>query len=195
MWIPRDRNHMFIFFCSVNSQFFFFSFSNFKCLLKKCIYGLKQAPRAWYQKFSPVLVEFGLVQSQTDPCLFFRRQQGEILIVIIFVDDSLVLYNNTLTFQDLTQHLKQHFEIRVLPATRFIGIDIEQDKKNGRIFLHQHSYTVKLLDKFNMGNCNLKLTPSDPNCNGTSVFPDFFMIFFYSFTLASLLFSFLILAQ
>lgn len=135
--------------------------------MKKCIYGLKQAPRAWYQKFSPVLVEFGLVQSQTDPCLFLRRQQGEILIVIIFVDDSLVLYNNTLTFQDLTQHLKQHFEIRVLPATRFIGIDIEQDKKNGRIFLHQHSYTVKLLDKFNMGNCNPKLTPSDPNVRFT----------------------------
>jgi hypothetical protein len=100
-----------------------------------------------YQKFYPVLVEFGLVQSQTDPCLFYRRQQGEILIIIIFVDDSLCLYNKTLAFQALPQHLKQHFKIRVLPAKRFIGIDIEQDKKNSWIFLHQPSYTVKLFKK------------------------------------------------
>ena len=103
MWIPRDRNHMFIFFFfALLTHIFFSFFRNFKCLLKKCIYGLKQAPRAWYQKFSPVFVEFGLVQSQTDPCLFFRRQQGDLLIVIIFVDDLLVLYNNTIAFQDLT---------------------------------------------------------------------------------------------
>jgi hypothetical protein len=101
---------------------------NYKCLLKKCIYGLKQAPRAWNKKFTPAPIEFGVVQNQSDPCLFTRRQQGEILIVVIYVDDTLVFANNTSSSTDLANHLKQHFEIRVLPATRFIGIDIVKDE-------------------------------------------------------------------
>jgi hypothetical protein len=136
---------------------------NEKCLLRKCIYGLKQAPRAWNEKFTPALLECGLCQSKSDPCLFVRRQQGESLIVIIYVDDTLVFYNNKTSFTKLANHLKQHFEIRILPATRFVGVDIVRDPVNHRIFLHQSSYAIKLLEKFKMANCNPKFTPSDPN--------------------------------
>ena len=136
---------------------------DYKCLLKKCIYGLKQAPRAWHEKFTPTLLEFGLTQSQSDPCLFVRRQQGELLIVIIYVDDTLVFFNKKSTFLDLTNHLKQFFEIRVLPATRFLGIDIVRDPSNNRTILHQSDYATKLLEKFKMINCNAKSTPSDVN--------------------------------
>jgi hypothetical protein len=136
---------------------------DYKCLLKKCIYGLKQAPRAWHEKFTPALLEFGLIQSQSDPCLFVRRQQGELLIVIIYVDDTLVFFNKKSTFIDLTNHLKQFFEIRVLPATRFVGIDIVRDPSNSRTILHQSDYAKKLLEKFKMNNCNAKSTPSDVN--------------------------------
>lgn len=137
--------------------------SDNKCLLKKCIYGLKQAPRAWHEKFTPVLLKFGLIQSQSDPCLFVRRQQGELLMVIIYVDDPLVLFNNKSTFTDLTNHLEQFFEIRVLPATRFVGIDIVRDPSNSRTILHQSDYVTKLLEKFKMMICNAKSTPSDLN--------------------------------
>jgi hypothetical protein len=136
---------------------------NCKFLLKKCIYGLKQAPRAWHEKFTPALLEFGLTQSKSDPCLFIRRQQGEILIVIIYVDDTLVFFNTKSSFLELTNHLKKFFEIRVLPATRFVGIDIVREPGSNRIFLHQSSYATKLIDKFKMANCNPKSIPSDPN--------------------------------
>ena len=134
-----------------------------KKVSRKCIYGLKQAPRAWNEKFTPALLEFGLCQSKSDPCLFVRRQQGESLIVIIYVDDTLVFYNNKTSFTKLANHLKQHFEIRILSATRFVGVDIVRDPVNHRIFLHKSSYAIKLLEKFKMANCNPKFTPSDPN--------------------------------
>ncbi len=109
---------------------------NYKCLLKNYIYGLKQALRAWHEKFTPALLEFGLTQSKSDPFLFIRRQQGEILIVIIYVDDTLVFFNNKSSFLELTNHLKKLFEIRVLPATRFVGIDIVKEPGSNRKFFY-----------------------------------------------------------
>ena len=114
-----------------------------KKVSRKCIYGLKQAPRAWNEKFTPALLEFGLCQSKSDPCLFFRRQQGESLIVIIYVNDTIVFHNNKTSFTKLANHLKQHYEIRILPATSFVGVDIVRDPVNNRIFLHQSSYATR----------------------------------------------------
>ena len=111
-------------------------------------------PRAWHEKFTQALLEFGLIQSKLDPCLFIRRQQGEISIVIIYVDDTLVFFNNKSSFLELTNHLKKFYEIRVLPETKFVGIDIVREPGCNRILLHQSSYATKLLDKFKMVNCN-----------------------------------------
>jgi hypothetical protein len=117
-------------------------------MLRKCIYGLKQAPRACNEKFTPALLEFGLCQSKSDPCLFVCRQQGEILIVIIYVFDTLVFYNNKTSFIELANHLKQHFELRILPATRFVGVEIVRDPVNYRIFLHQSSFAIDFWKNF-----------------------------------------------
>ncbi|XP_015124375.1 uncharacterized protein LOC107046295 [Diachasma alloeum] len=44
------------------------------CLLKKSLYGLKQAPRQWNFKISTCLQEFGLIQSEEDPCMYIHKQ-------------------------------------------------------------------------------------------------------------------------
>ena len=63
---------------------------DYVCLLNKCLHGLKQAPRIWNEKFNRFLVKFGLSRSEFDSCMYFRRNSKEILIVAIFVDDTLV---------------------------------------------------------------------------------------------------------
>ena len=41
--------------------------------LHQSLYGLKQASRSWNQKFNDFLLKFGLVASQSDPCVYHLR--------------------------------------------------------------------------------------------------------------------------
>ncbi|KAG6616520.1 Integrase catalytic core protein [Phytophthora cinnamomi] len=58
--------------------------------LEKALYGLKQAGRLWNKLLHSKLVEIGFVQSLIDMCVYFRRQEGVLLVVGIYVDDLLV---------------------------------------------------------------------------------------------------------
>lgn len=53
------------------------------CKLLKALYGLKQTPKAWYDAFKGFLVTFGFQNSQVDHCLFYKRTQHNILILLV----------------------------------------------------------------------------------------------------------------
>nr|GFC29423.1 hypothetical protein [Tanacetum cinerariifolium] len=55
--------------------------------LKKALYGLKQAPRAWYDMLSSFLLSQDFSKGSTDPTLFTRRNDNDLLLVQIYVDD------------------------------------------------------------------------------------------------------------
>ncbi|GJT77591.1 retrovirus-related pol polyprotein from transposon TNT 1-94 [Tanacetum coccineum] len=55
--------------------------------LKKALYGLKQAPRAWYDMLSSFLISQDFSKGSVDPTLFIRRDDKELLPVLIYVDD------------------------------------------------------------------------------------------------------------
>ncbi|GMF44998.1 unnamed protein product [Phytophthora fragariaefolia] len=58
--------------------------------LEKALYGLKQAGRLWNELLHAKLVAIGFAQSLTDMCVYFRRQEGAMLVVGVYVDDLLV---------------------------------------------------------------------------------------------------------
>lgn len=62
--------------------------------LNKCIYGLKQSLNVWNTKFNGFLIKFGFIRSKHDPCVYFRRREEEILILIIWDNDGLICSNN-----------------------------------------------------------------------------------------------------
>lgn len=139
------------------------------CRLLKSIYGLKQASRAWNKKFHAFILKFGLTQSLADPCVYFRHlRKGEIdeefTVLIIYVDDGIIFSNRQQILTDILEHLKTEFEIRSLPADRFIGINITRDRPQHTIYLSQPDYIVKLLEKFNMSDCTPVAIPADPCC-------------------------------
>nr|GFB13317.1 ribonuclease H-like domain-containing protein [Tanacetum cinerariifolium] len=53
----------------------------------KAIYGLHQAPRAWYETLATYLLENGFKIGTIDQTLFIKKQQKDILLVQIYVDD------------------------------------------------------------------------------------------------------------
>ena len=61
--------------------------------LHTSLYGLKQAPRTRNQKFNNFLIKFGLVASQSDPCVYYQPNGNDVIMVAIWVDDGLLASN------------------------------------------------------------------------------------------------------
>eukprot|EP01018_Ginkgo_biloba_P038757 Gb_28556 [translate_table: standard] len=60
------------------------------CKLIKALYGLKQAPRAWYKKIDEYFRNNGFKRSDSDPNLYIKNQEADIVIIIVYVDDLVI---------------------------------------------------------------------------------------------------------
>ncbi|AAD43604.1 T3P18.3 [Arabidopsis thaliana] len=131
---------------------------NHVCRLTKALYGLKQAPRAWFDTFSNFLLDFGFECSTSDPSLFVCHQNGQSLILLLYVDDILLTGSDQLLMDKLLQALNNRFSMKDLgPPRYFLGIEIES--YNNGLFLHQHAYASDILHQAGMTECNPMPTP------------------------------------
>ena len=60
------------------------------CRLKKAMYGLKQAPRTWYDRIDGFLSSLGFTKSKVDSNLYYKVEDGNPVILLLYVDDLLV---------------------------------------------------------------------------------------------------------
>ena len=63
---------------------------NTVCHLRRALYGLRQAPRAWHQHLKKVLEELEFMAAIADAALFRGTVDGEIVWLLVWVDDILV---------------------------------------------------------------------------------------------------------
>ncbi|GKE22805.1 retrovirus-related pol polyprotein from transposon TNT 1-94 [Tanacetum coccineum] len=61
--------------------------------VEKALYGLHQAPRAWYETLSTYLLDNGFQRGQIDKTLFIKMVKGDILLVLVYVDD--IIFGST----------------------------------------------------------------------------------------------------
>lgn len=72
--------------CFANNEF-----PNHICQLNCGLYGLKQASLAWFELFSTLLLGLGLLSSKADSSLFVFKSSSDILLTLVYVDESLLL--------------------------------------------------------------------------------------------------------
>jgi hypothetical protein len=135
---------------------------NLVCHLHKCLYGLKQASRVWNRHFDAFLRKFGLIPSESDPCLYHRHHKEEFTMVIIWVDDGLVCSNSSKAISDIINYLADHFEMRSSEANHFVGLSIFRNRKEKTLYLSQPEYTEKILQRFHMDGCHPVSLPATP---------------------------------
>ncbi|KMQ85207.1 gag-pol polyprotein [Lasius niger] len=130
--------------------------------LKKSLYGLKQSPRCWNTKFDYFLTKFGLKRTEADPCIYYSHgdKRGRILIAL-YVDDLLIAGSSNEMVNEVVEHLKKEFEIKVFEPNCFVGFELERDRANKTISLSQIGYLRRVLERFNMTNCNQSSTPGE----------------------------------
>jgi len=61
------------------------------CRLLQALYGLKQAPKMWYAKLDAFLTSQGFHNIDPDACLYLQMDDGDIIIVLVYVDDLLLV--------------------------------------------------------------------------------------------------------
>jgi hypothetical protein len=132
------------------------------CRLVKSLYRLKQAPRAWNIELNDAIVGYGHIRSEEDQCVYYFVEEGSWILAIFFVDDGLICDTNKKTIEKFGDHLKTKFELRTLPAGRFLGITIDRDRDRRRLSISQPDAVDAILKKFKMEYCNSVSTPTEP---------------------------------
>ena len=107
--------------------------------LLKSIYGLKQAGLLWHQMLKDFLTSLGLKQSHGDQCLFYKRQNGYLLMVGVYVDD-LIIVGLDVHIEQVATSISKRFEIRSLgEINKCLGIQYHY-LSDGSRFIYQQKY-------------------------------------------------------
>nr|GFB90901.1 putative ribonuclease H-like domain-containing protein [Tanacetum cinerariifolium] len=110
----------------------------------KALYGLHQAPRVWYETLATYLLENGFQRGTIDQTLFIKKQQKDILLVQIYVDDIIFGAINKAMCQSFEKLMKDKFQMSSTgELTFFLGLQ----EKDG-IFISQDKYVAEILRKF-----------------------------------------------
>jgi hypothetical protein len=134
------------------------------CLIRKALYGLNQSGRQWYKKLDEKLKQPKLKPLNSDPCVYINKEDGNIVIVVIYVDDLMVASDNPRKLQRLKSELSKSFEMKDLgPLSFCLGIEFTQDVEKQTITISQSKYIKETLSRFNMENCKGVTTPINPN--------------------------------
>lgn len=108
------------------------------CKLKKSLYGLKQSPRCWNIRFNNFILKLNFIRSNHDYCVYVRVSGKEVTYVILYVDDLLIIGNNSKTIETIKNLLANEFEMSDLGRLDyFLGMSIEQSTETGKIFISQ----------------------------------------------------------
>lgn len=121
--------------------------------MNKGLYGLKESPKCWNNKFNEFANEYGLIRSKNDFCLYV----GYKVLLVIFVDDILITGEDN-EISKLINHLKIEFKAKELGEVKnFLGMEI--NRKGNEIKITQKRQIEKMLEKFNMEDCNGAKSP------------------------------------
>lgn len=115
------------------------------------LYGLKQAPRAWYTELRQHLISLGFCNTISDSSLFTLRKNGNVIYLLVYVDDIIVTSNNTHFLENFITILAARFSLKDLgDLSYFLGVEVIPHPRG--LFLSQKQYIVGLLCKANMAD-------------------------------------------
>jgi len=104
------------------------------CRLLQALYGLKQAPKMSYAKLDAFFKSQGCDNIDPNACLYLMMDDGEIIIVLVYVDDLLLVGSSMEAINKIKKALRKRFEMKDLGEAKVIlGLEISRDKTLGTL--------------------------------------------------------------
>ena len=127
---------------------------------KHVVYGFKEAPRAFHNTIKPILEGYGLKQAPGEQCLWFGKDNGTDVHIVVQVDDLLVSSEEK-WYNGFIAYLQENdFNIKDLGlASRFMGIEVRQMPEQRMIVLSQESYAKEIVEGCKLDKSSDKQTP------------------------------------
>jgi hypothetical protein len=98
----------------------------------------------------------GFEMGKVDKTLFLLRQGDDILIVQVYVDDTVFGGSSQSLVARFAEDMSKEFEMSMMGELQFfLGLQIKQAKEG--TFVHQAKYTKDILKKFKMDNSKPQL--------------------------------------
>ena len=118
----------------------------------KALYGLKESGLLWYNLFTSTMLDFGLVKSTIDPCLFLLIIDGVLVMTVVgHVDDCLVAVRDKRYSDMFEEKLTERFgkmSTQHGDKLSFIGVAFVRDRSLGKLSVSCRGFTESLLSKF-----------------------------------------------
>ena len=100
------------------------------------------------------MLEHGFHKTQANHCVFVKKyDEGDFLILLLYVDDMLVVGQNAKKIASLKKALSKSSTMKDLgPTKQILGMHIVWDRTKNMLWLSQEKYVTKVLQRFNMYN-------------------------------------------
>jgi hypothetical protein len=133
-------------------------------LLKRSLYGLKQAPHLWQQKVATLFRSLGYKPLASDIATYYNSEDK--VFIISHVDDCLLIGPSIRKINALKRQLAKAYDIEDLgPAKFFLGVQIERNRPNRSLWLHQKAYITEAIQHFGLSTNGPKI-PLSPGLTG-----------------------------
>ena len=109
---------------------------------------MKQAPRAWFTE----LKNFTKPCSLSDSSMFLFRKGTDMIIILIYVDDIIVIGSNTVLVHQVVSSLYSQFALKDLGILNyFLGVEVCW--QGSSLHLSQTKYIKDLLTRAGLADC------------------------------------------
>ena len=94
------------------------------CLkIMKALYGLRAAPRKWNLRLSSFKIGLGFAVSNLDSCLFYKRVNEHIVLILIYVDDILMTAKDQNYLDELKDQFTNRYQCKLLRCiAKIVGV-------------------------------------------------------------------------
>ena len=112
--------------------------------LKRNLYGTRGGARAWWLHLRKGLMKRQFVQSETEPCLFIRKD----CILICYTDDCCLFGPNQKALDNVIADLRKEFVLEDEGEIKdFLGVRVSNDRANGTITMTQEGLIQSVLQQ------------------------------------------------
>jgi hypothetical protein len=121
-----------------------------KCfLLLRSLYGLRTSPKAWNKTIDKSLKRLHYKPTISDPCLYYRRHNGTVHFILVYVDDILIFSADIAYISHVKQELLKEYEMTDAgEIDNFLNIRVNRDWKEREITLDQTHYCQQILEQY-----------------------------------------------